>query len=97
MMIIFFPAMLMCLSLDTYIYFQQQSFFSEEANKVVRDKYQELMTVLHQHTDEERNMDTHSLQLLVLEANEAFDSGETYLESQLVLVFTSEICSNVSP
>ncbi|KAG0712525.1 EP300-interacting inhibitor of differentiation 3 [Chionoecetes opilio] len=72
-----------------------QSFLSEEANKGVRDKYWELMTVVHQHKDEDKNMDTHSLQLLVLEANEAFVNvkrpREAAIDAQLL-----KTCGNMA-
>ncbi|KAK8389748.1 hypothetical protein O3P69_009026 [Scylla paramamosain] len=74
---------------------KMRSYLSEEANKVVREKYQDLMTVIHQHADEQKNMDTHNLQLLVLKANEAFDAvkrpREAAIDAQLL-----KVCGNMA-
>lgn len=78
---------------------RMRSYLSEEANKAVREKYQDLMTVIHQHADEQTNMDTHNLQLLVLRANEAFDAvkrpREAAIDAQLLKVCGSMARFNI--
>ncbi|XP_045103157.1 EP300-interacting inhibitor of differentiation 3-like [Portunus trituberculatus] len=74
---------------------KMRSYLSEEANKVVREKYQDLMTEVHQYVDEDKNMDTHNLQMLVLKANEAFEAvkrpREAAIDSQLL-----KVCGNMA-
>ncbi|MPC78689.1 hypothetical protein E2C01_073183 [Portunus trituberculatus] len=36
------------------------------------------MTEVHQYVDEDKNMDTHNLQMLVLKANEAFEAASAF-------------------
>lgn len=59
----------------TFFCLEQALFLSEEANRDVREKYWNLMTVLQQHNEQEASMDPTNIQMLLLQANEVFEKG----------------------
>ncbi|XP_050686407.1 EP300-interacting inhibitor of differentiation 3-like [Eriocheir sinensis] len=67
---------------------QLESLLSDEANRAVRDRYWDLMNVVQHHKEQETNIDSQDIQMLLLKANEVFEDvkrpREAAIDAQLL-------------